>query len=197
VRSLPLLILMLLSVAILPACHTLAPQPIVPWPEHRTSLQALGQFAFRGQIAAATATEGFSATLRWQQRGDTVDAQLRAPLGVGGAHIRLDRDGLQLTGSDAMPLAGEAARAALAQLLGFEPPLVSLHYWLLGVPDPAAPTQEETLDGQQRLVRLRQLDWQAEYGGYVRAGAFWLPGSVTLQRGALRLKLRIAQWELS
>ena len=139
---------------------------------------------------------GFSASLRWQQQGVASDLLLRAPLGVGGAHLRFDGAVLLVTAGDGAQLEGAAARAELVRLLGFEPPLASLRYWLLGVPDPAAPAADETLDVAQRLAQLRQDGWQVDYGEYLRSASQWLPRRMVLQRGDLRLKLRVSNWQL-
>lgn len=191
--------LVLLSLA---ACHTLArapmPAPInmTPWSERRAALQAVDAYRFNGQLAAATATEGFSASLRWQQQGEASDLLLRAPLGVGGVHVVFDGRALHVTASDGSQLEGDTAHAELARVLGFEPPLASLRYWLIGVPDPAVPGAIETLDDAQRLSQLQQGDWLIAYGEYMQSGERTLPRRIAVQRGALRLKLRVSNWQL-
>jgi outer membrane lipoprotein LolB len=185
-----------LALLCLSACRTLPPAPAgAPWPERRAALQAVGGFAFSGRLAAATANEGFSAALDWQQRGADSDLKLRAPLGVGGAHLQYDGTNLRVTASDGALLDGEAAHAELVRLLGFEPPLGSLRYWLLGVPDPAT-NAAETLDGAQRLQHLQQQDWRVDYSDYVQAAGLWLPQRLAMQRGSLRLRLYVARWQL-
>ncbi|HVN99539.1 MAG TPA: lipoprotein insertase outer membrane protein LolB [Steroidobacteraceae bacterium] len=185
--------IVLLSLA---ACHTLAPVVDAPWSERRAALQSLDHYRFNGQLAAATATDGFSAALRWQQQGAASDVLLRAPLGVGGAHLSYDGALLRVTAADGSQLEGEAAQAELVRLLGFEPPLASLRYWLLGVPDPRQPDAIETLDDTQRLARLQQGSWQIDYGEYMREAERWLPRRVTIGHGPLRLKLRVSNWQL-
>jgi outer membrane lipoprotein LolB len=189
-------LLTLLGLLGLAACQSLAPVAVTPWSERRATLQAVGQFACSGQLAAATASEGFSASARWRQQGTVSDLLLRAPLGVGGVHLELDGTELHVSASDGAQLEGAAAQAELVRLLGFEPPLASLRYWLLGVPDPSL-AASETLDAAQRLQRLEQGEWRVEYGEYLRSGGQWLPGRVALSRGALRLKLRLSRWQLS
>jgi outer membrane lipoprotein LolB len=181
---------------LLTGCHTLAPVANTPWTERRAALQAIDYYRFNGQLAAATATDGFSAALRWQQQGAASDLLLRGPLGVGGAHLVYDGAVLRVTAADGSQLEGEAAHAELVRLLGFEPPLASLRYWLLGVPDPAVPGATETLDDMQRLSHLQQGDWRIDYDEYLRDGARWLPRRVAIQHGALRLRLRVANWQL-
>jgi outer membrane lipoprotein LolB len=184
------------ALLLLAGCHALPPLPTTPWPLRRAELQRIDSYGLNGQLAAATASEGFSASLRWQQQGPSSDVLLRAPLGVGGAHLAYDGSLLRVTASDGAQLEGEAAHAELVRLLGFEPPLASLRYWLLGVPDPADALATETLDAAQRLARLQQGEWQVDYGEYLRSGAQWLPRRVSIQRGALRLKLRVSSWRL-
>ena len=181
---------------LLAGCHALPPIATTPWPMRRAELQRIDSYAFTAQLAAATASEGFSASMRWQQQGPSSDVLLRAPLGVGGAHLVYDGSLLRVTASDGSQLEGEAARGELVRLLGFEPPLASLRYWLLGVPAPADPAAIESLDATQRLARLQQGDWQVDYGEYLRSGTQWLPRRVSIQRGALRLKLRVSSWQL-
>jgi outer membrane lipoprotein LolB len=183
----------------LAACQSLPPTPSTPWPERRAALQALGQYGFSGQFAAATATDGFSAAIEWQQQGAVSEVALRAPFGVGGARLNYDGSELHVTDSHGTQLDGAAARREMQRLFGFEPPLSSLRYWLLGVPDPAT-AASETLDDRQRLARLQQDDWQVDYVDYLRTSgqAFdqWLPRRLTLHRGPVRLKLQVSRWQL-
>jgi len=184
------------ALLMLAGCHVLPPVAATPWTVRRASLQAMESYGFTGQLAAATASDGFSASLRWQQQGPSSDVLLRAPLGVGGAHLIYDGSVLRVTASDGAQLEGEAARGELVRLLGFEPPLASLRYWLLGVPAPADPAAVEILDASQRLARLQQGEWLVEYGEYLPSGTNWLPRRISIQRGALRLKLRVSSWQL-
>lgn len=180
----------------LAACQSLPLIPATAWPVRRAALQGIESYAFNGQLAAATASEGFSASLRWRQQGAASDLLLRAPFGVGGAHVRFDGELLGVSASDGSELQGAAARSELVRLLGFEPPLSSLRYWLLGVPDPATPGAIEAFDAAQRLSQLRQDGWQVDYSEYLRSAGQWLPRRLVLQRGALKLKLRVSNWQL-
>jgi len=184
-----------LAILGLSACRSLMPAPGLPWPERRAALQAVADYDFSGRLAAANGAEGFSASVDWRQRGAESDLLLRAPLGVGGARLHYDGSRLQVTGADGTLLDGEAARNELVRRLGFEPPLASLRYWLLGVPDPAT-AAAETLDGAQRLQQLQQSDWQVAYSDYRPTAGQWLPQRLALQRGEWRLKLQVSRWQI-
>jgi outer membrane lipoprotein LolB len=179
----------------LAACHTLAPLPSTPWSERRAALQAVEKFQVNGQLAVATPSEGFSANLQWHQQGVGSDLLLRGPLGVGGARLNFDGAVLHVTNSQGTQLEGATAEAELVRVLGFEPPLTSLRYWLLGTPDPAS-VATETLDDKQRLAQLQQGEWQVDYGEYQQAAGLWLPRRVALHRGELKVKLQLSNWQL-
>jgi outer membrane lipoprotein LolB len=177
------------------ACHTLTPLPATPWSERRAVLQSVASFVVNGQLAVATRSEGFSANLRWQQQGAASDLLLRAPLGMGGARLNFDGELLSVTSSQGTQLQGVTAQAELVRVLGFDPPLRSLRYWLLGAPDPAL-IATETLNGEQRLAQLQQGEWQVDYGEYQQTAGLWLPRRVALHRGELRVKLQLSRWQL-
>jgi outer membrane lipoprotein LolB len=176
-------------------CKTLPPQTVasVPWDVRRVQLQAREQFDLSGRIAVAAANEGFSAKLRWEQQGERSNVALDGPLGVGGVRILTNGTSLTVMNARGEQLDSETAHAELAARLGFEPPLSSLRYWVLGVPDPAYPA-EEVLDDQQRLVTLRQEGWLIEYTGYSAVNGHWLPSRMTLRRNDVRVRLLVDRW---
>jgi outer membrane lipoprotein LolB len=179
------------------ACATV-PRPSalpMPWAQRLAALQAIGHFELQGRLAAATATEGFSAGLRWQQQDDRASIDLSAPLGLGAAHIEQTATNLQLTTSTGQTLESAAASAELRARVGFDPPLSSLRFWILGASDPATSAQE-WLDPQQRLAHLEQDGWQVDYSDYVLVREQWLPQRLSMTRGSLRLRVVIDTWRL-
>jgi outer membrane lipoprotein LolB len=187
-----------LALLLLCACATLpratAPPP-VPWAQRLAALRAISHFELSGRLAAATASEGFSAGLRWQQQDDRASIDLSAPLGLGAAHIEQTGANLQLTTSSGQMLESAAASDELRARLGFDPPLTSLRFWILGASDPAMSAQE-WLDPQQRLAHLEQDGWQVDYGDYVLVREQWLPQRLSATRGSLRLRVVIDTWHL-
>lgn len=192
------LLMALLAVAaiLLSACKTIppaAPLSSEPWPARRAALQARDHFDLNGRIAVAAAQEGFNAKLRWTQQGARSHLALDGPMGLGGVQITAVGDQLNVVTSRGEKLDNEAAHREVATKLGFEPPLTSLRYWVLGVPDPARPA-DEVLDANQRLIALRQDGWQVDYAAYSSAGGQWLPSRLTLTRDDIRVKLLVDGW---
>ena len=179
------------------ACASL-PRPAansVPWAQRLAELQAITHFELRGRLAASTGSDGFSAGLRWQQHDDRAVIDLSAPLGFGAAHIEQSALELAVTTSKGLKLEGSAAGDELRTTLGFEPPLSSLRFWILGASDPTGSAQE-SLDAQQRLAHLQQAGWQVDYEEYVLVQQQWLPRRLSVMRGALRLRVVVDGWQL-
>ena len=187
----------LAALAALAACRSVPPRAApTSWEVRRPQLQALVHFELRGRVAVAAAGEGFNANLRWIQQGAHAQLTLEGPLGVGGAQVIAAGDELTLVTPHGEQLDNAAAHAELAARLGFDPPLSSLRYWVLGVPDPAQPSTEALDASQQRLAALTQSGWHIDYVSYGLAGDGSLPARLTLQRDAVRVRLLVDDWRL-
>ncbi len=158
-------------------------------------LQDVDHFTLTGRLAASNGHQGESMSVYWRQQGADAELSLTGPLGFGGAQVQLADGLLTITTGGGRHLTGGAAGEQLVALLGFDPPLRSLRYWVLGVNDPlvgAAPS----LDARQRLTQLRQEGWRIDYDEYFAVGGQWLPRRLTLSHDDLRLKLVINAWQL-
>jgi outer membrane lipoprotein LolB len=204
-RGLPGL-LWIVAVAVIAGCRTVPVQqaPVTaaqPWDVTRPQLQARDHFALKGRVAVAAGKDGFNATLHWTQNGTRSQVSLEGPLGAGGVQITADGTNLSIVNSHGDHLDSDAARAELVARLGFDPPLSSLRYWILGVPDPAMPSKEGVDPQQQRLQSLEQDGWQIAYGSYMTGSAgsagpsgAALPAKMTVQRSGVRVRLIVDGW---
>ncbi|MDE2049497.1 MAG: outer membrane lipoprotein LolB [Gammaproteobacteria bacterium] len=181
----------------LAGCQTVpvSPAPSVAWSVRRPALQNLGRFGLRGRVAVAVGNQGFNAGLRWMQSAAVTRLALTGPLGAGGVEVTADGGELSVVTSSGKRLGTAAAREELEDKLGFEPPLTSLRYWVLGVPDPGAPASVR-LDPEQRLTELTQDGWQIDYTSYMPVGAEWLPRLLTLRRAQVRVRMVVDGWQL-
>lgn len=181
----------------LAGCQTVpvAPAPTIAWNVRRPALQNLERFHLAGRVAVAVGKQGFDAGIRWAQAGAVTRLALTGPLGAGGVEVTADGTDLTVVTSSGKRLGAAAARAELRDELGFEPPLASIRYWVLGVPDPAAPASVR-LDSQQRLTQLTQDGWQIDYASYMPVGAEWLPRLLTLRRAGVRVRMIVERWQL-
>lgn len=177
-------------------CRSL-PAPITPsesWEVRRAALQGLEHFQIKGRVAVAAGQDGFTASMHWVQDGGESRVSLDGPLGVGGVRVTSNGTRLSVINSRAERLDSEAAHAELKTRLGFDAPLASLRYWILGVPDPAG-VATEVVDAERRLTRLEQNGWQIDYTDYVVVKGEWLPGRITLQTADVRVRLIVDHWD--
>ncbi len=188
----------LLVLLALAGCRTLPPATAVsgPWDVRRPSLQALQHFTVKGRVAVATGSTGFNANLRWTQDADTAHLTLEGPLGVGAVQVISTGATLEVINSHGEHIGNDQARAELRARLGFDVPLASLRYWILGVPAPVSPAQEVLDQAQQRLESLNQDGWHVSYGAYADAHGQTLPARITLERETVRVRLVVDDWQL-
>ncbi len=117
--------------------HTRGPFQSQSWETRRPQLQARDRFELKGRVAVATGSDGI-------QRASALDAgwQNRRTCHLMGrwvpAECRLRRMAPRSASSSSRGdrLDNDAARAELTNRLGFDPPIDSLRYWVLGVPEP-------------------------------------------------------------
>jgi outer membrane lipoprotein LolB len=198
------------AVAVIAGCRTVPVQQppatgMQPWDVTRPELQSRDHFSLKGRVAVAAGKDGFNAGLRWKQEGTRSQVSLEGPLGAGGVLITADGNNLSIINSHGDHLDSDAAHAELVARLGFDPPLSSLRFWILGVPDPAMPSKEAVDPQQQRLQSLEQDGWQIDYGSYMPAAAgsgsgslgassASLPAKMTVQRSGVRVRLVVDGW---
>jgi outer membrane lipoprotein LolB len=190
-------LLALTALAVLAGCRTTPPlaPPATTWEARRAQLQARTTFQFKGRVAVATGSDGFNANLHWNQDGARTQLTLEGPLGVGGAQVTATGNDLTLVTARGEHIDSDAAHAQLAARLGFDPPLVSLRYWVLGVPDPGQPATEDVDQSQQHLLSLIQAGWRVDYTGYATSGGESLPARLTLARDPVRVRLVVDAWQ--
>jgi outer membrane lipoprotein LolB len=181
----------------LSACRTapLTFPAVAPWEVRRPQLQARASFDLRGRVAVATGAQGFNANLSWEQKGPRSHLTLSGPLGSGAVEVNTSGDELDIATASGQHLDSAAARAELAARLGFDPPLSSLRFWILGVPDPTVPATERLDAHGQRLEGLTQAGWHIDYTQYVAVGPDWLPARLTLKRDTVRVRLLVDEWQ--
>jgi outer membrane lipoprotein LolB len=138
----------------------------------------------------ALGTQGWQASLDWQQRGNATEVHLAGPLGVGALVLKESPAGLSLNGAPP----SDAVLSQLQQRLGFELPLNNLRYWLLGVPDPGS-TFDLTRNDQDRAAQLTQAGWTLTYDKYMMVGGDWLPARLVLVRDSVRVRIAVDHWD--
>jgi outer membrane lipoprotein LolB len=153
-------------------------------------LQKAVAWQLDGRAAVAVGTQGWQATLNWQQHGESSEVHLAGPFGVGALVLKRSPDGLSLNGAPP----SDAVLAQLQERLGFDLPLDHLRFWLLGVPDPAAAFDLKR-NSQDRASQLTQDDWIIEYDRYMPVAGDVLPAHLVLSREGVRVRIAVDRWQ--
>jgi outer membrane lipoprotein LolB len=187
--------LVILCSALLAACVTNrhAPPPSAAgWEPRVVELQTLDSWQLDGRAAVAVGTQGWQATLNWQQRGESAELHLAGPFGVGALVLKRTPEGLSLNGAPP----SDAVLAQLQERLGFVLPLDHLRFWLLGVPDPGA-TFDLKRNSQDRASQLSQDGWVIDYDRYMPVDGDLLPAHLVLTRESVRVRIAVDRWQSS
>jgi outer membrane lipoprotein LolB len=154
-----------------------------------TALDRAASWELSGRAAVAIGEQGWQANLDWRQSGGESDLHLSGPFNVGALSIKVTPAGVSL--NDAPPSA--AVVEQLQARLGFELPLDNLRYWLLGIPNPAAPF-DVTRNAEDRAQHLAQAGWDIDYDKYLPSGSDALPARLTLTRADARVRVIVDRW---
>ncbi len=192
-------LLVLSYCAVLAACVTTRPPPptaAAPWEQRVALLDRLSAWQLDGRAAvsltetgATGAPQGWQASLGWHEKDAAAEVHLAGPLGMGAVVLTQTADGVSLNG--AAP--SDAVMAQIHDRLGFTPPLESLRFWLLGVPDPDA-VFELTRNAADRALEIRQNGWTIDYDRYMPVNGDVLPAHVVLRREGIRVRIVIDRW---
>jgi len=163
--------------------------PAVGWEQRAGDLQRLSPWQLDGRAAVAVGTQGWQASLNWQQSGDAADVHLSGPFGVGALVLKSTPEGISLNGAPP----SDAVLAQLQDRLGFDLPIDHLRFWLLGVPDPSGPFELKRND-QDRALKLSQADWTIDYDRYMPAAGDVLPAHMVLTREGVRVRIAVDHW---
>lgn len=170
-------------------CVSMPPAPTVP-----------DDFSLKGKVAVRDGDEQFSANILWQQRGDGFEIDLWGPLGqgrvqlvkLGGRVILKDGQGEVLTAGD--------AETVMLRHLGWSLPIDVLPAWIQGRPLAAVGSEGLSYGDDGELLSFRQLDWQVQLDRYRQlegvGGIRNLPGRVTAEKEAARVRLVITEWRI-
>lgn len=176
--------------ALLSACAAWSPRVDLPsrtlpvqWPARAAALAEWDRYSLRARVSAVRGAEVVTARLVWSQNGALSRLNLTSPLGIGGLELTVTED----------------IEQRLNDALGFEVPVKSLRYWLLGIPDPSWPVaglspMDEWDLGLPRS--FQQQGWQIGLQRYtsVPGTSLRMPSLLEMRHDAVQLKIFIESW---
>lgn len=189
---------LLIALALLAGCAARAPAPTVsaergPWQDQLSRVEALTSWTLAGKVGLRTPRESTSANLDWRQTPNYYRLLISGPFGAGRSTLEGTAQEVALTTGEGRTSAG-SAEALLEQELGWSLPVSSLDHWVRGLPAPGSDFDRKA-DALGYPTRLTQDGWIIDYGGWMPAGAVWLPRRLDMQRPGIEATLLINAWQ--
>ncbi len=165
------------------------------WRQRTAQMTALTDWTLSGRVGFINGKDSGSGSIDWNQQHGITTLDFHGPLGAGAVHIEGDQSALHVTTSRGDDFITDDPETDLGARLHQPLPVLSLRYWMLGIPDPAAESSK-TSDAKGELTVLDQRGWHVEYQEYADVSGYSLPTRLTLQRGEVRIKVAVSDWAL-
>lgn len=170
-----------------------APDPQRAWETRERALADVNVWSAFGRIAIRSETDRWSATLRWEQNGDSYQIDLSGPFGQGAARIIGRPGAVELIAGDGRRSHANSPEALLRRELGWHVPLAGLRHWVLGRPSPALGPITYDLDQYGRMASFSQAGWEMRYESY-GDGELALPTRLVVSRPGIAATLIVKRW---
>ena len=174
----------------LAGCVSMEKTPVAP-----------GGFQLKGKLAVEEAGERHSGNFLWRQRSEEFAIDIWGPLGQGRIHLVGDSVTLSVLDGDGAVVRRGSRDQVMEAALGWSMPLDVLTAWVFGEPDPDLPARALSYGDDGRLESFEQAGWAIALAQYRQVDetseARWLPRKVDVRRAGTRIRLIIADWQIS
>jgi outer membrane lipoprotein LolB len=157
--------------------------------EERKHLYNTREWAFEGRVSVTDGRESWSANIVWGHQNGKDEIKLSGPLGQGAAVITLTNNWVSIDRGDDKPKESNQVDEFIQQQLGVFVPMLSLRYWVLGLPHPS----DSFIVAGDGFAQSR---WYVHYLQMQNLGKEWLPQKIAAEQGEAKLKLFIDKWTL-
>ena len=158
------------------------------------------EFSVKGKVAVRDASERFSANVLWVQQGAAFTIDLWGPLGQGRVQLVKQGDLVVLKDGQGEVITSGDAETVMRRHLGWSLPVDVLPAWIQGRPLDSVSAQGLSHGESGELTAFEQLDWQVSLDRYrtveSSTGPRQLPGRVTAEKEAARVRLVVTEWQI-
>jgi outer membrane lipoprotein LolB len=165
------------------------------WQLRRVQLQQLSDWELQGRVGIINGKDGGSGSMDWKQRGQVLAFSFRGPFGTGALQVQGDTNALWVRSSRGDDFITTDPEQDFSQRLHIPLPVLSMRYWMLGLPDPNA-AFIKTVDAKGLLVTLTQRGWHVDYQAYATFSGYALPVRLEIERDSVRIKVAVNEWQL-
>ncbi|MCL2656320.1 MAG: outer membrane lipoprotein LolB [Betaproteobacteria bacterium] len=150
-------------------------------------------FSLTGRVLVRQAEKADVLRVTWQHVSASDRVSLETPLGQTLAKLELDPDRAYARLGDGREFQFSDDTLLAQELLGAPLPLRRFAHWVRA--EPGRDTGEVVRDQAQRVLAMRDLDWQLSYSGYGDlTDTPNRPTQVEARNGDITVRLRIEEW---
>ena len=160
------------------------------WQTTEAQLKALSHWKASGKLALRTQDKSESASLQWEQTDNVTQIVLSGPLGLSATSIESDQSSLTIEQGGQVQHYDISSGTAHTT---WDLPVQALPYWILGLPAPGEPVQEQLIE-LNSLRQMTQLGWTVTYEDYGQFDQYILPTRMKIEKNSTRARLLIRQW---
>jgi outer membrane lipoprotein LolB len=143
-----------------------------------------------GRLGIKQGNEGHSGSLRWLHASPKHEITVYSPIGTTVAKIEQNEAGAKLTISAKEVYEAQDADQLMEQVMGWHFPLNGMQYWVLGRVAPEGAAEEER-GTNNRLMHLKQQEWDIQYADYRPLANLELPYRIVMKRADVVIRLVI------
>ena len=167
------------------------------WQQRLGVIETVDSWQLNGRLSVSGKdTEDAQGKLAWQQQDRNFKLNVRGPFGIGATRISGDGQSVTVKNKNGEFYAPDA-EAAIREQIGWEVPIDSLRYWVLGRPAPSGVASMD-VNSLGQLVAISQNGWQVAYTEYGERGkaSVELPKRLVAKRPGVEVRLAIDTWRL-
>lgn len=150
-------------------------------------LYELESWSFEGRLALTGEGDPWSANISWDHSPDAEKIRLSGPMGQGAVVILLADNVVTIDRGGGDVQSSTEPEEFIKQQLGMLVPVLSLRYWVVGLPEPSRSYKETD-------VGFNQAGWLSEYKQMQPVDNVTMPHKMTVMNKQVKLKLVIDQW---
>ncbi|MCP4323649.1 MAG: outer membrane lipoprotein LolB [Psychromonas sp.] len=167
------------------------------WENQQTQLERLTHWSISGKLAIITPEERNSLNIHWQQSNQDFHIHLTTFLGLSVLDIQKSGDTTVIIDTDGNRHISDSTEQLITELSGMILPINQLQQWIKGNPSKA----NYQLDENQQVITLQSSSdesglWSILYSDYRTTHNTNLPHKLKLNRGKLRIKFAISDWNI-
>ncbi len=154
----------------------------------------LTQWTLAGRVSIQQGKTAHHGRLSWAEKDKVSQIDLVGPFGQGGMKLKITPFSSELQAAGRQYMAADPEQL-IAAATGDIIPVMGLKRWLLGIPNRTGRADVIRNPAGVTLTIIED-GWTIHYTEWSQVGAYTLPVRLSAERGALKIRVVIQDWQL-